>query len=110
MMEKLIYILKNLPPSGKRLDGGLALRLSRGNGWAVLGCSRVGQMPSEQEMETICKAVVEVWRPAQVWRGGKGKVLVVKGEQVEHFIWRLYWTLETLELVYELSIQSEFVF
>lgn len=98
-MDALIYTLKNLPENGRRLDGGLALRLTKGNGWAVLGCSRVGQPPSEQEMKVLTEAVVEAFGPQRIWRGEKPSPVAYQG--AEHYVWRLYWSLERMEQVYE---------
>jgi hypothetical protein len=108
-MEKLIYILQNLPLRDERLKNGLALWLTRGNGWAVLGCSRVGVSPSESEMDTIQRAVVEAFGPQRIWRGPMPTEPVTYHE-VDHYIWRLYWNSERIELVYEELIHEEFLF
>jgi hypothetical protein len=103
----LISTLQCLPENGLRLSDGLALRLSRGNGWYVLGCSRVGAAPDLREMERVCAAVVAVYRPSQIWRGQLA--LQTKGG-LQHYILRLYWPFEELDLVYESPTQEGFPF
>jgi hypothetical protein len=46
----LVDILRGLPPAGTRLSGGLALRLSHGNGMMVLGCSRARVTPFQAKI------------------------------------------------------------
>ncbi|MCB8942527.1 MAG: hypothetical protein H6658_02005 [Ardenticatenaceae bacterium] len=103
-MNKLVPILKNLKPEGKRLNGGLALRITRGNGMTVLGCSRVEQAPSEIEMKTVMEAVIFLWQPSHIWRG---HISVSRSGGEEHHIWRLYWPIEKLEEVYAEPVQEE---
>jgi hypothetical protein len=106
-MDALTYTLKTLPDAGKRLEGGLGLRISRGNGFAVLGASRAGVPPSVKEMEILKDCIVEIWRPSQIWRGRvTSRRRVVDGCLFEDFIWRLYWPLEDLELVHETAVQE----
>jgi len=111
---RLVYTLKNLPENGRRLEGGLALRITRGNGMAVLGCSRVGVAPSETEMEVIVEAVVEAFGPAAVWMAAgpekKEQAWLPEGEDTAvvevHFIWRVYWPVEKLQLVWRPSAEQ----
>ena len=112
--SRLVYALKNLPENGRRLPGGLALRITRGNGMAVLGCSRVGVAPSETEMEVIVEAVVEAFGPAAVWMSAgpekKEQAWLPEGEDTAvvevHFIWRVYWPVEKLQLVWRPSAEQ----
>lgn len=96
-MSKLAWALQNLPKEGKRLDGGLALRLFHGRDLAFLDCSRIDQAPSAIEMKTVAEAVVEAYHPAVIWRGS---VFVVESGGYQHHIWRLYWPVDVLEQVY----------
>ncbi len=108
---RLIYTLKNLPPHGRRLTGGLALRLTRGNGMNVLGCSRVNVPPSETEMETVVEAVAEAFGPAVVWMatGPERKEVAYLPDGAEtavaevHYIWRVYWPQESLRPAWQMG-------
>ena len=112
--SRLVYALKNLPENGRRLKGGLALRISRGNGMAVLGCSRVRVAPSETEMEVIVEAVAEAFGPAAVWLAAgperKEVAWLPDGEETAvvevHFIWRVYWPEEKMRLVWRPSAEQ----
>ncbi len=105
----LIYALRNLPPAGRRLKGGLALRLTRGNGMACLGCSRVNVPPSKREMEVIVEAVAEAFGPTAVWMANaparREVARLVEGEETavaeRHYIWRVYWPEEPLTLAWQ---------
>lgn len=79
-------------------DHDLAARLSRGNGMIVLGCSRIDVAPSLTEMETVATAVRAVFAPAWLWRAKEAERREIRGEA--HYIWRLYWPAETLELIH----------
>jgi hypothetical protein len=96
-MNKLAYVLQNLPPEGRRLEGGLALQLHPGRDLTILDCSRIDQPPSEIEMRTVAEAVVEAYHPAAIWRGA---VFVVESGGHNHHIWRLYWPVGAAEQVY----------
>ncbi|MBK8987395.1 MAG: hypothetical protein IPM39_15180 [Chloroflexi bacterium] len=107
----LVYTLQNLPAAGRRLTGGLALRLTKGNGMNVLGCSRVGVQPSETEMDTIVEAVVEAFGPAVVWMATgperKEVAYLPDGEETAvaevHYIWRVYWPQEALRPAWQMG-------
>ena len=111
---RLIYTLKNLPQNGRRLPGGLALRLTKGNGMTVLGCSRVGVQPSETEMETIVEAVVEAFGPTAVWLASRPErkevAYLPDGEETAvsevHYIWRVYWPEEALRPAWAQGMQQ----
>ncbi|MCB8986913.1 MAG: hypothetical protein H6661_04095 [Ardenticatenaceae bacterium] len=112
--SRLVYALKNLPENGRRLPGGLALRITRGNGMAVLGCSRVGVAPSETEMEVIVEAVVEAFEPAAVWLANqpvrKEVARLADGDETAvveiHYIWRVYWPEEKMRLAWRPSAEQ----
>lgn len=93
-------ILRSLPINGpgRRLPRGLGLRLSRGNGMYVLGCSRIGVRPSITEMETVVAALVPVFQPTVVFRAVEAECRIVGAE--EHFVWRIYWPLEGVSVVW----------
>jgi len=111
---RLIYTLKNLPANGRRLPGGLALRLTKGNGMNVLGCSRVGVQPSETEMGVIVEAVVEAFGPTAVWLASRPERKEVAwlpdGEETAvsevHYIWRVYWPEEALRPAWAQGMQQ----
>ncbi|MBP7041730.1 MAG: hypothetical protein KBE23_03250 [Chloroflexi bacterium] len=111
---RLIYTLKNLPQNGRRLPGGLALRLTKGNGMNVLGCSRVGVQPSETEMAVIVEAVVEAFGPTAVWLASRPERKEVAwlpdGEETAvsevHYIWRVYWPEEKMRLAWQPSAEQ----
>ena len=108
---QLVYALRHLPENGRRLRGGLALRLSRGNGVTVLGCSRVRVPPSETEMETVIAAVAEAFEPSVIWLAAEPEKKEVawlpEGEETAvvevHYIWRVYWPEEGLRAVWRPS-------
>lgn len=101
---RLVYALKNLPPNGRRLKGGLALRISQGNGMNVLGCSRVDVEPSLTEIETVITAVEEAFHPAFIFVAEKPvrrEIPRLVGETAVleiHYIWRVYWPVEGVQL------------
>lgn len=111
---RLVYALKNLPENGRRLRGGLALRISRGNGMNVLGCSRVRVPPSETEMETVVAAVAEAFEPSVIWQAAGPEVKEVawlpEGEETAvvevHYVWRVYWAEERLTAVWRPSAEQ----
>lgn len=106
-MNNLITILRNLPREGKRLPNGLALRLSKGNGVFVLGCSRVDVPPSDAEMQIIARAVQEAFMPPLMYKGGRPSVKAVSGQRGRlHHICRLYWLEEDVTVV-KLPVQME---
>lgn len=100
--SRMIYTLKHMPKEGRRLDGGLALRISKGNGMNVLGCSRVGVEPSLAEMEVMVTAVKEAFGTAVVFVGERPERreiprLVGNDALLEvHYIWRIYWPVESV--------------
>lgn len=104
-MADLPTILRNLPAAGARLPGGLALRISRGNGMVVLGCSRVGVAPSETEMEVVLDAVVSAFAPAVVFQATEPEYRAVGG--YDHYIWRLYWPAERVQVAWQPATQGE---
>lgn len=101
--SRMIYTLKNMPKEGRRLDGGLALRISKGNGMNVLGCSRVGVQPSLAEMEVMVTAVKEAFGAAVVFMGEKPErreIARLEGNDAlseVHYIWRIYWPVEGVQ-------------
>lgn len=104
-MPELTEVLPDLPPNGPgiRLPRGLGLRLSAGNGMMVLGCSRVGVRPSANEMEAVVAAVAAVFQPTAVFQGTEPELRVIGQE--EHFIWRLYWPVEGVSVVWRPKAQ-----
>ena len=97
---KLEEVLADLPADGIRLTGGLALRLTTGNGIHVLGCSRVRVAPSAQEMEIIGRAILQIHRPAVLMRGRR-PLPIVDRHGTTHVIWRFYWPAEPVELIHQ---------
>lgn len=99
-MPELTDILRSLPVNGpgRRLSRGLGLRLSKGGGMFILGCSRIGVRPSTTEMETVVAAVVLVFQPTAVFQANEPELRIVQFE--EHFIWRIYWPLEGVSVVW----------
>jgi hypothetical protein len=99
-MPELTEIVRHLPVNGpgRRLARGLGLRLSRGNGMMVLGCSRIGVRPSTTEMETVVDAVTAVFQPAAIFQADETERRLVLNQ--EHFIWRLYWPVESVSVVW----------
>lgn len=96
-MVDFVHILKNLPPDGTRTDTGLALRLTTGNGMAVLGCSRVGDVPSEAEITAVVDAIRKVYAPSMLFRADQPETRIV--ETHPHTILRLYWPIERISIV-----------
>ena len=92
-IDTLTKVLRTLPPAGRRLSGGLALRLSHGNGMTVLGCSRIGTRPSTVEMEVIVQAVADAFEPAVIYQAKEAEWRRDQGDH-EVYIWRLYWPVE----------------
>ena len=106
-MDRLIHIIKTLPQPGRRLENGLALRMTKADCFAVLSASRVAQPPGEQEMEILQKCILEIWNPSHIWRGRVTmRTRMVDGRLIEDHIWRLYWSSERLELVHEEAVQE----
>lgn len=99
-MPELTDYLRNLQPNGPgvRLSRGLGLRLSRYPGVMVLGCSRIGVRPSTTEMQTVIDALVAVFQPTAVFQADEPECRVVGG--VEHFVWRIYWPIEGVSVVW----------
>ena len=100
--SRLIYIIRNLPDAGKRLPHGLALRISKGIGMYVCGCSRIGTEPSLIEMRTILECLEEIYAPEftvmddeptrrEIPRWVEAQEAAVVDV---HFIWRIYWPAE----------------
>lgn len=108
-MTELTTILSSLTPNGPgiRLPRGLGLRLTCGNGMMVLGCSRIGVRPSVNEMETVVDAVTAVFQPVAVFQANEPELRLVAG--VEHFIWRLYWPIESVSVVWRPAEQLALV-
>jgi len=104
--QPLTEILRSLPINGPgiRLPRGLGLRLSRYPGVMVLGCSRIGTRPSTTEMETVVDAVTAVFQPAVIFQADEPECRIVAG--VEHFVWRLYWPVESVSLAWR-AVQQE---
>lgn len=104
---ELTTILSSLPVNGPgiRLPRGLGLRLTKGNGMMVLGCSRIGVRPSAREMETVVDAITAVFRPTAVFQAIEPECRIVGAEQ--HFIWRIYWPCEGVSLVRQEARQAE---
>lgn len=103
-MPNLTAVLRDLPLEGIRLSGGLALRLSRGNGMMVLGISRVGVDPSGQELETVMQAVIRTFKPRLLFQAEMPERRHRNGHT--HHIWRLYWPLEGISQVYKRPVQE----
>ena len=99
----LVPILQNLPPAGLRLSGGLALRLSHGNGMTVLGCSRIGVRPSTVEMEVIVQAVVAAFSPKVIYQAKEPEWR----RAGDVYIWRLYWPVEEVEEVWRVEVVEQ---
>jgi hypothetical protein len=106
-MNKLETIISALVPGGEghRLSGGLGLRLSRGNGMYVLGCSRYDNVPSETEMSTVETAVVSVFAPRFIFRSARPG-WAGRGEK-QHGLWRIYWPQEEIEMTYFKPMQLD---
>ena len=103
--NNLVEILKTLPANGRRLKGGLALRITRGNGMAVLGCSRIGVPPSLVEMRTIATAVRDAFDPPCLF--GDSTISLHTDKQGNlHHIQRLYWPLNDVSLVWSPPVQQ----
>ena len=103
-MNDLPHILQEMPPDGLRLPSGLALRLTTGNGMAVLGCSRVDAVPSDEEMASIQEAVWQIFKPVILLQADKNEYRLSGG--YEHTIRRLYWPLEAVSVVRTQPVQQ----
>ena len=79
------------------MPGGLAIRVTTGNGFNVLGASRADVDPSDTEMNVIKTAVIKVFDPTWLFEGEKELIQV--GDAV-HYIRRLYWPAEALKIVH----------
>ena len=104
-MADLHLVLQSLPPGGVRLPRGLALRMSYGNGMAVLGCSRIGTKPSDEEMETVQTAVQKAFAPDVLLQADN--ISLSTNEDGEHHIRRLYWPCERISVVWRPVTQKE---
>jgi hypothetical protein len=96
-MNVFIQALEKMPDDGLRLDNGLALRLTVGNGMMVLGCSRIDDGPSDEEMACIQDAVCVVFKPEILLRADT--ITIRHSGGYEHHIRRLYWPLEKVSMV-----------
>ena len=101
---RMIYTLQHLPPNGRRLEKGLALRITQGNGMAVLGCSRVDVEPSLVEMGVMVTAVAEAFHPSVIFIAEapvRKEIARLVGETAVleiHYIWHIYWPLAGVKL------------
>lgn len=113
--SRMIYTLQHLPPNGRRLEHGLSLRMSKGNGMNVLGCSRVDVAPSLTEMEVMVTAVKEAFGATVVFVAEKPErreIPRLVGEDAileVHHIWRIYWPVEGVRLVQERPLQAALI-
>lgn len=103
-MADLTAVLADLPAEGVRLRGGLALRLTSGNGMTVLGCSRINMPPGDIELSTVIGAVKIVFQPSHLFRERTVQVIEKAGNS--HHIIRIYWPDETLEFLEAPSYQG----
>ena len=103
-MNDLPHLLQEMPPDGLRLPSGLALRLTTGNGMAVLGCSRVDTAPSDEEMASVQDAVWQIFKPVILLQAEKNEYRFSGG--YEHAIRRLYWPLEAVSVVRVRPVQQ----
>jgi hypothetical protein len=103
-MNDLPHVLQEMPPDGLRLPNGLALRLTTGNGMAVLGCSRVDVAPSDKEMASVQEAVWQTFKPVILLQADKNEYRLSGG--YEHAIRRLYWLLEAVSVVRTRPVQQ----
>lgn len=92
-------ILQQMPTTGTRLDGGLALRISHGNGMVCCGCSRVGMRPARKEIEAVQAAVLRAFEP-EIITMEKQPAFKRGADGAEHFIWRIYWPATKVQVVY----------
>jgi hypothetical protein len=103
-MNQVVPILNGLPLDGLRLDSGLALRLTSGNGMAVLGCSRLKTAPSDEEMALVQEAVWQVFTPEILLQATT--ISLTSNQDGEHHIRRLYWPLERVAVVRTQVVQA----
>ncbi|MCL4872193.1 MAG: hypothetical protein KJ063_24810 [Anaerolineae bacterium] len=96
-MNQLASLLTSLPPDGIRLESGLALRLSKGHGMAVLGVSRLGVSPTDAEMALVYAAIQQAFAPSVLLQADK--ITLYVNRDGRHFIRRLYWPLEDISPV-----------
>jgi len=96
-MVDLVQVLNSMPPKGLRLNNGLALHLTSGNGMAVLGCSRIDAAPTDDEMKLVGQAVWKLFTPSILLKDEKIEYRFNGG--CEHHIRRLYWPLENVGVV-----------
>lgn len=70
-VKKLASIVKSLEhsPDAQGLARGLILRLQIVEGFAVLHAGREGVRPSDEEMDTLMRAVVHAYKPLCVLQG-----------------------------------------
>ena len=97
MMNMFIQALENMRDEGLRLESGLALRLTVGNGMTVLGCSRINAAPTDEEMARIQDAVCFVFKPEVLLQANTTTIRFSGG--YEHHIQHLYWPLEEVSVV-----------
>jgi len=97
MMNVFIQALEKMPDEGLRLGSGLALRLTIGNGMMVLGCSRIDDVPSDEEMASIQDAVCGLFEPEIMLRANTTTIRFSGG--YEHHIRHLYWPLAQVSVV-----------
>lgn len=97
MMNVFIQALGNMPDEGFRLESGLALRLTIGNGMMVLGCSRIDDVPSDEEMASIQDAVCVLFEPEILLQANTTTIRFSGG--YEHHIRHLYWPIEEVSVV-----------
>lgn len=96
-MNMFIQALENIPNEGVRLESGLALRLTVGKGMMVLGCSRINEAPSDEEMAGIQDAVCVLYKPEVLLRA---KTITIRfSGGYEHHIRHLYWPLAEVSVV-----------
>lgn len=103
-MSNYVQVLDGLPKDGLRLGSGLALRLTSGNGMAVLGCSRINAVPSDEEMTCIQDAVWQLFSPEILLQAVN--ITLILNDDGEHHIRRLYWPLEGISIVKTRAIQQ----
>ena len=109
--NRLVYALQNLPPNGRRLEKGLALRITTGNGMNVLGCSRTGVEPSLTEVQTVITAVCEafgvslsaVLMEKKPVRREIARMVEETAVSEIHYIWRVYWPVEGVVMASEMA-------
>ena len=107
-MNMFIEALENMPDEGLRLENGLALRLTVGNGMMVLGCSRINEAPTDEEMADNQDAVCTLFKPEILLRADATTIRFSGG--FEHHIQHLYWPLEKVSVVQTQFISKRYRF